>query len=191
MATTDPSTYAWMNEDLAWFGVAACVTVATGASRAELAEAFGADLASPPSAFGIGRLVSFREISGCQVAIEVDGYQGIEPEVLAAASVRGRAASAFWNVNGLVKFGCAQDGQVLYIDDFAFDDDRRGLPGGLVPLVDLVSVDLDDEDEVDETERPLRNTVALAMVETFTGARVTPADAREALREGYALRDQG
>jgi hypothetical protein len=60
--------------------------------------------------------------------------------------VRGRAATAFWNVDGLVKFACAQDGAVLYFDEFAFDEERRGLPDELVPLVDLVAVDLEDEE---------------------------------------------
>ena len=40
------------------------------------------------------------------------------------------AATAFWNVDGLVKFACAQDGAVLYFDEFAFDEERRGLPMG-------------------------------------------------------------
>ena len=101
--------------------------------------------------------------------------------------MRGRAATAFWNVDGLVKFACAQDGAVLYFDEFAFDEERRGLPDELVPLVDLVAVDLEDEEDHDDTVRPLPNTVALAMVETFTGARVTPDDAKEALHQGYVV----
>ena len=69
--------------------------------------------------------------------------------------MRGRAATAFWNVDGLVKFASAQDGAVLYFDEFAFDEERRGLPDEeLVPLVDLVAVDLEDEEDHDDTGRP-------------------------------------
>ena len=67
-----PSADDWMTEDLAWFGVPACVTAATGLTRGELAQAFGADLSSPTSDFATNELVSFSEISGCQVAIEVN-----------------------------------------------------------------------------------------------------------------------
>ena len=74
--------------------------------------------------------------------------------------MRGRAATAFWNVDGLVKFACAQDGAVLYFDEFAFDEEWQGLPDELVPLVDLVAVDLEDEEDHDDTVRPLPNTVA-------------------------------
>jgi len=101
--------------------------------------------------------------------------------------VRGRAATAFWNVDGLVKFACAQDGAVLYFDEFAFDEEWQGLPDELVPLVDLVAVDLEDGEDHDDTGRPLSNTVGLAMVETFAGARVTPDDAKEALHQGYVV----
>ena len=53
--------------------------------------------------------------------------------------------------------------------------------------MDLVAVDLEDEEDHDDTVRPLPNTVALAMFETFAGARVTPDDAKEALHQGYVV----
>ena len=40
------------------------------------------------------------------VLIEDNGYEGAQPDVLAALSRKGRAASVFWNVNGIAMFGC-------------------------------------------------------------------------------------
>lgn len=94
--TADPSAYDWINQELAWFGVAACVTVATDATREQLAAAFGVDLSSPqPGILALRqtraasadrprspydlplvpqeepRMVSLTTIQGRQVAIEV------------------------------------------------------------------------------------------------------------------------
>ena len=47
----------------------------------------------------------------------------------------GKAASAFWNVNGVVRFGCAQRGKV--IASFELDDaDDQELPARLRAIVD-------------------------------------------------------
>ena len=47
----------------------------------------------------------------------------------------GKAASAFWNVNGVVRFGCAQRGKV--IASFELDDaEDHELPARLRAIVD-------------------------------------------------------
>jgi hypothetical protein len=201
MTTADPAGYAWMDDELAWFGVAGCVTVATTVTRQELAEAFGADLASPilgvdedpPGYYGESfddtMMVSFTELSGCQVAIEVNGFTGNQGEVLAAASSNGLAASAFWNVDSMVYFSFARDGEVLYSEEYVFDTERDGLPAELIPLVDLVADDgTSDLDSMAE-DGPSWSHVAMAMVETVTGVRITPDDVRRAVQRAFAIGD--
>jgi Family of unknown function (DUF6461) len=210
--TADPSAYDWINQELGWFGVAACVTVATDATREQLAAAFGVDLSSPqPGILPLRqarassanrprspydpplvppeepRMVSLTTIQGRQVAIEVNDFVGTQRRVVETASMRGRAANAFWNVNAKVTFGCAVDGRLLYSGEFAYVHERPGLPKELSPLADLVAVDLEDyEDDLAE-DRPPQNTVALAMLETFTGVRLTAYETKSALQQGYLL----
>ena len=181
MGTADPTAYGWLHEDLAWFGQAACVTVASGVTREPFVNAFGVDLASPQSrADSTGEpddaeaptLISFTEVAGCLVAVEVNGSTGSEADVLEATSITGRAASAFWDVSGTVRFACARDGEVLY-DGELVHDGTDGLPPELVPLVGRVA------------DEPSSQAVAMALVETWTGARVSAADIQRALTLGY------
>lgn len=73
-----------------------------------------------------------------------------------------------------VRFGCARDGEVLFDDDeFAFTEDRPGVPPELTDLMNAVRIDL-DADQDDEDGADWMST-ALAMAETFTGVRVTPS----------------
>jgi hypothetical protein len=192
MSTADPAAYTWLHEDLAWFGEAACVTVATGVTREQFVNAFGVDLASPesrensaaaPGDEDAPALVSFTEIGGCLVAVEVNGFTGSESDVLEATSLPGRSASAFWNVNGVVRFACALDGEVLYDGEFVYDG-TDGLPAELGPLVASVADDLEDEDPPDQDGASYA-AVAMALVETWTGIRVKQADIERALTLGY------
>lgn len=201
MSTGDPTAYGWLHDDLAWFGEGACVTVAAGVTREQFVNAFGVDLASPQSSARSSAdsastpddvdgpaLISFTEVGGCLVAVEVNGFTGSEADVLEATSMAGPAASAFWNVNGVVRFSCARDGEVLYDGEFAYDG-TEGLPPELVGLVELVADDLEDEmDEVgdaDADDQPSFQAVAMALVEAWTGARVSAADIERALTLGY------
>jgi hypothetical protein len=197
MTAADPAKYDWLNEDLAWFGVGACVTVSTTAARDQLAAAFGADLSATPVAGDTAALddgdrapVGFLSSSGCEVAIEVNGFRGSETDVLEEVSTGGRAASAFWNVEDEVRFACAEDGELLYDEEFTYDG-TEGLPDELVALVGLVAVDLDavdlDNDDAPE-DGPAANAVALVMLETYTGVELTPGDVTEAVAVSYPVR---
>ena len=203
VSTVDVSAYDWIFEgDLAWFSEGACVTVAVGATREQLAEVFGVDLengpADPrqtqpdPSTGDPAPLVGFTEIAGHQVAIEPNGFGGSAPEVLLPASEPGRAASAFWSGDALARFGCARSGALLYTGEFVYDG-TDGLPADLVPYVELVADDLDDDDLLDDTssddEAPLDISVALAMLEAYTGVRLTAADVTRALEQQYVRTD--
>jgi hypothetical protein len=99
--------------------MAATFTVVTGASADEVLTAFGADPMQPVSLsecveqFGIEPWVAVTEVSGAVVAVEYNGWQGSQEPVLRAASVGGRAASMYWNVNALTRLSFARAGVVL------------------------------------------------------------------------------
>lgn len=202
MSTVDVSAYDWIFEgDLAWFSEGACVTVAVGATREQLAAAFGVDLENGPA--DVRRLqpdatsgepaplVGFTEIAGHQVAVEPNGFGGSEVEVLLPASEPGRAASAFWNADALARFGCARGGALLYTGEFVYDG-TEGLPKDLVPYVELVADDLDDDllaETPSAADQPLDISVALAMLEKYTGVRLTAADVTRALEQQYVRTD--
>lgn len=202
MSTVDVSAYDWIFEgELAWFSEGACVTVAVGATREQLAEAFGVDLENgpadarqtqpDPSTGEPAPLVGFTEIAGHQVAIEPNGFGGSQVEVLLPASEPGRAASAFWNADALARFGCARGGELLYTGEFVYDG-TDGLPKDLVPYVELVADDLDDDllaETPSDAEAPLDISVALAMLEAYTGVRLTAADVTRALEQQYVRTD--
>lgn len=210
MNAVDPATYAWLSQtDL---GEAACVTAATGVGREEIARAFGADVSSPQpratTAEGDDdgpRTVSFTELDGRQVAVEINGSRGSVTDVLLALSGNGRAASAFWNDEEEVRFACAEQGVLLYDGEFGYDG-TEGLPEQLVPLVQLVTGELEEDDsdslgedgaaddgdaaeeaEIGEENGAGINAVALAMLETFTGARLVEADVSPMLRESFVI----
>jgi hypothetical protein len=187
MSTADPTAYGWLHEDLAWFGTAACVTVAAGVTREQFVNAFGVDLASPQSRENsrgpsddedAPALISFTEVAGCLVAVEVDGLTGSETDVLEATSIRGRAASAFWNADDHVRFACARDGEVLYDGELVHhgdDEDTDRLPAELAPILGGARQD----------EGLSLQAVAMALVEAWTNARVKAADIERALTLGY------
>jgi hypothetical protein len=180
MTTADPTSYGWLHENLAWFGEAACVTVATGSTREPFVNAFGVDLASPESRENSATpsededapiLISFTEIAGALVAVEVKGSTGSETDVLESTSSRGRSASACWTADGRVRFACAREGEVLFDAELSADD-LDSLPAELAPLTESLG---------DHT----RQQVAMALVETWTGTRVKAADIERALTLGY------
>jgi hypothetical protein len=76
------------------------------------------------------------ELDGWTVLIEPNGFVGPLPGTLKALSAGGRAASAFWNVNAVMSFSWAIDGQVIrQFDPLLYDADGRlpeeeGLPFG-------------------------------------------------------------
>ncbi|MCW2712232.1 MAG: hypothetical protein JWQ67_1345 [Marmoricola sp.] len=181
MSTADPTAYGWLHQDMAWFGAAACVTVAAGVTREQFVNAFGVDLASPeareasvaaPDDVDAPVLVSFTEIAGYLVAVEVNGSTGSEADVLEATSMLGRSASASWSAEDEVRFACAQGGDVLY-DGQLVSDGTEGMSAELVTLAEQAA------------DGPSYQAVAMAMVETWTGARVKQADVERALTTGY------
>jgi hypothetical protein len=152
--------------------IAATVTVVTGASTAEVLRAFGADPARAEpiqeieeSGYGRGAgdpWITLHDTGDAIVVVEFNGYQGSHPLVLRAASARGRAASMYWNVNGLTQLAFAADGEVLTaFEPWANVDAEPRVAAALAGL--------------DFAEPGLRMEKGLVAVERFTGRGLTPA----------------
>lgn len=180
---TKPQTFdghGWLVDDTTLFAMAGCITLVAGVIPAEAARRIGADPSSVVAFDQIdrGEWLSWISIASVHegaldagvVLIEDNGWEGARPEVLAALSKGGSAASVFWNVEDVVRFGCA----------------RRGKP--------IASVELPDPEDVDDLPSMLRrlvqrapddaNPVALGalLAERFTGVPLSqvPAVARPA-----------
>ncbi|SCL44268.1 hypothetical protein GA0070606_0211 [Micromonospora citrea] len=152
--------YRWVRRSS--LGEAATVTVATGTSVADVLRAFGADPGRPESLRAIGDdmmrrqsidpWVAVLDLGDAVLAVEYNGWQGSTAPVLTRASVGGRAASMFWNVNAVTRLSFAEHGEVLLsvepfgdldapppvapaLADLDFADHRRGKPQqGLVAV---------------------------------------------------------
>jgi hypothetical protein len=159
--------YGWLTAT--GLGEAGCITLVAGAARRDVLDAFGAEgdfVAHDVSDAFEQPFVSIAEpTDGVVAAFEFNGFEGSRDEVLRAASKRGKAASIFWNVNGMVRFGCARRGKVLWSGELGLDDDDTGLPRGLVSLLALA-----ENEEVDEV------ALGMAMVERFVGSGLDPND---------------
>lgn len=96
--------------------------------------------------------------------VEENGFEGSRPEVLKVLSKKGSAASAFWNVNGVVRFSCARRGKVVYsteLPDFEMD----AVPRVLRKL--LSAAEAEDADLA---------VIAVAMAVTYTGVELPHSD---------------
>jgi hypothetical protein len=173
-----PRDYTWLSTT--HFSAAGCVTVVADADGARVRTAFGASLEPLPGS-GIDLLgewpahlepgvewVWFTSAGPASVVVEDNNFQGSRSEVLRAASRAsgvGKAASIFWNVNGLAIFTCARRGKVVSSVDLSLVDesDLEGLPRSLHKLA--LSCDDDDADLIG---------VGAAMVEKFTGVAFGP-----------------
>ena len=168
------STYAWMEKPpLAWFGVAATVLAAPGATREQVATAYGLDLAADPERApftGDDDQVSILDSGdGSTLALEHNGFTASRPGLIEqlSAITRNRVAFAFWNVNALVTFGCAEGGSLQYRGEFQFD--RDGLPDGLMWILDRA----DERAEVFVPGSSPYRLAAMEMLETYTGLVLT------------------
>ena len=177
--TASPESYHWLSESS--LEVAGCVTVVADGEAAGVRSAFGAD--GDPSRGGFEEAVLgtdpswawFTRSGTAQVVIEDNGFQGSRAEILgpaSRASSTGKAASVFWNVNGVVIFSCARRGKVLASAELIglADEDLAGVPKAVRRLAALA--------ESDAT-----NLVGLgaAMVEAYTGIGFGPG----VLSEGH------
>lgn len=167
VASTRVQSLAWVEDGSAPYSVAGCVTLAAGLSATEALTRVGADVGQPrlgsatDVVFGGHRLISAvdTEEAGAPagaVLIEDNGYEGSQPGVLCALSRKGRAASVFWNVEGMVMFSCARRGKLVCSTEVP--DVADELPRALHALMRQA-----DEEEVSLV------AVGVAMAEKFTG----------------------
>jgi hypothetical protein len=128
----------WLDDaGLGLLGMAGCLTLVAGADERAVLEAFGAELDEPLTLHEVAdAMVIAVGVVPCGdgvLAFEINGFQGARTEVLRRASASGRAASIFWNVNGIVQLTCATGGDVVGSEELLVLDETCSLPPELVP----------------------------------------------------------
>lgn len=166
-------------------GGPATITVVTGAATpAEVLAAFGADPDRPLGLEEIhadaayGELIMLHALGDVVLTVEPNGYRGTDTTVLQRLSrlrPGGRAASWFWNVNGLTCLSLARDGIVLA----DFEPGLEAPPDDAEVTAILAGIDFDGGRGDGEVVR---------VIERFTGFRVHPDDYERVLRTETAYR---
>jgi Family of unknown function (DUF6461) len=100
-------------------------------------------------------------LDGWLVLIAPNGFEFSPPEVVAGASMLGRVVSAYWNVNGVMRFLVADAGRITRRFDPVIYGDAEGNP--LPEEADL---------PFGEPGEPL-SAMSLLLAERLTGQRVT------------------
>lgn len=179
-AARPEAAYRWVRHSP--IGEAATLTVVPGADVAQVLRAFGADPAAPVSmtemreTWRAGRFwVAVLAVEGAVLAVEDNGFQGTQAQVLRALSRRGRAASMFWNVNAVTRLSLAEHGEIVASFEPWLDRVAELAPA-VLPY--LAGMDLTDH----------RHKVAkcLVAVERFTGCPVRPVDIERVEAAGVA-----
>ena len=100
-------------------------------------DAFGAELDEPLTLHEVADAmvvaVGIVPCDGGVLAFEINGFQGARTEVLRVVSAAGRAASIFWNVNGIVQLTCASAGDMRGSEELLVLDENCSLPPEVVP----------------------------------------------------------
>ncbi len=166
MASPRVESLSWVEDGTVSFAAAGCLTLVAGLSVTDALTRLGADLDKPRygSAADVDsdghRLISAVDPEAASpagtVLIEDNGYEGAQPEVLRALSRKGRAASVFWNIEGMVMFSCARRGKLVCSTELPEVPDD--LPRTLNTLIRQA-----DDDDVSLV------AVGVAMAEKFTG----------------------
>ena len=151
---------------------AGCITVVADADEERLCAALGA--AREPSGgtgFPVGESGDWAWLhrgDTATVVVEDNGFQGSRSEVLgpvSKSSAIGKAASVFWNVNGIVSFTCARRGKTLGAIELIgiTGDELDGIPNALHRLA--LSANDHDINAL---------SIGAAMVAAFTGVDFGP-----------------
>ena len=172
------SKYHWIDR---FMDSGATVTIASGISVDELIRAFGGDPSVPAVArepWEIDQMLLVGVLGDGVVAIERNGWEGNRAEVLRRASAHGRAASVYWNVEGVERFAAAESGVVL--DQIEYWSELKD------PQLLELAEDLDRDTSADGVAR------GLVVSERFTGVALTQAFATEleGAGRGYDLLPQ-
>jgi hypothetical protein len=158
------------------------ILVVAGATREEVAQALGVDLAEQVDVDDVWDDVETTgwasiDIAGGVLAVEPTGYGDPALHTLRALSAGGRAAAVVRsNIQAHERFGAARDGDLLFDDDeFMYIEDPSIVPAEIRPLFDLVWDDLEGDGPIGQ-DGPNSTAVALAMSEVVTGVVVSPDD---------------
>jgi len=171
MAHPAPDTPFWLTDpDVTSYATAGCVTIVVGMGGNEALKAMGSEpnrevpVAEARGGDGLNWVSLARPEDGLPessvVLIEDNGWEGVRPEVLKGLSKRGKAASVYWNVNGVVTFACAGRGKLKASVELPDPEDIDDVPATLRRIIEKAS---DDTDPV---------AVGLAMAQRFTGVTV-------------------
>jgi hypothetical protein len=172
--------YRWVRR--CGLGMAATVTVVTGASAEEVLDAFGADPAEPVAMsdlsedMGLDPWVAVLPVDGAVIAVEYNGWQGKQRPVLRSASARGRAAGMYWNVDAMNTVSFARGGEVLA--SFEIPPHEPPADGEVRAALDGLAL----EDHRDPVEK------GLVAVERFTGRGLREEDVERIEATGTAYR---
>lgn len=176
--------YRWIQRSS--LSVAATVTVVTGADVAQVLRAFGADPDRPEpidelSRDRYGRMtadpwVAVLDAGPAVIAVEYNGYQGMQESVLGPASADGRAASRYWSAAGDTRLSFAAGGRLLASFEWLPAD-------GVPPEVAEATAGIDFDGSADWTGK------GLLAVQRFTGRGLLPGDLAgiEAAGIGYRI----
>ncbi|HUA28653.1 MAG TPA: DUF6461 domain-containing protein [Streptosporangiaceae bacterium] len=169
--------YRWVEDSS--LRMAATVTVVTGSTAADVLSAFGADPDRPESLSAIAEemidtmsidpWVAVLDAGSAVLAVEYNGWQGSDEDLLASASAGGRAASMFWNVEGLTRLSFAERGSCLasFEPPDEVDASAGGAAGAGVAQA-LAGLDFDDYRD--------KRGKGLIAVERFAGRGITADD---------------
>lgn len=160
--------YRWVEKSA--LAEAGTITVVAASDPDTVVRAFGADPAARASMENLEDKAMERgdpwiavvPIGDAVMAVEYNGYQGSQAPELRALSRGTRAASMFWNVNGLTQLSFAADGEVVAAFELGEQCDD--------PVLEPALRDLDFDD--------YRHQIAkgLVAVERFTGSAFTESD---------------
>jgi Family of unknown function (DUF6461) len=109
------------------------------------------------------------------IVVEFNGWRGTDATVLRQASVHGRAASMFWNVNAMTQLSFAEGGQVL-----ASFEPPEGINAGSAVGAALEGLDFHDYRN--------KEGKGLVAVERFTGRGITEQDLEQIHAADIAFR---
>ncbi|WP_410590127.1 DUF6461 domain-containing protein [Amycolatopsis sp. lyj-23] len=161
--------------------MAATVTVVTGLAADDVIRGFGADPAEPEPLEDLreqyrDQWLTVLGFDGGVLVVEENGFTGSHHPVLTAVSRAGRAASMFWNVNGVRRLSFAVGGEVLLSFQPGLDE-----PSGTGDVTAaLAGLDLANYRDRDEK--------GLVAVERFTGRGLYPEDLEDIERLGVGYR---
>ncbi|WP_036559345.1 DUF6461 domain-containing protein [Nocardia brasiliensis] len=160
--------YRWVEKSA--LADAGTITVVAASDPETVVRAFGADPASPERMEELEERaiergdpwIAVASLTDAVLAVEYNGYQGSQGPELRALSRGTRAASLYWNVNGLTRLSFAADGRIVA----AFELGEQQRDHTLEPI--LGDLDFDDH----------RNRIAkgLVAIERFTGSAFAESD---------------